>query len=186
VYHQLHVFTPADGAAGKATQKQKVDDISAAMVARLIQLGRVEPDFDVMTWCQDIRSYKGTQTQKGVHNLGKGITGQEDWKAAIKAQKLTPAYIHHMKNKPRKAPKSFHDKTVQLMVDHIRSTTYTSQGTDKITTPAEAEKAEGNRLLTYLYFSTSKWISKQNEKRGKRAKPPESAEMPENPTDDEE
>jgi hypothetical protein len=119
--------------------------------------------------------------------LGKGITGQGDWKDAIKAQKLTPAYIHHMKNKPKKAPRSFHDKTAQLMVDHIRSTTYTSQVTDKITTPAQAEVAEGNRLLTYLYFSTSKWLSHPSNKRGgKDAKAPKSAEMPENPTDDEE
>jgi hypothetical protein len=185
VYHQIHVLVPADAAAGLATRRATVDDTSAAMVERLIQLGRVEPDFDLMTWCQDIRSYKGTQQQKGVHNLGKGITGQGDWKDAIKAQKLTPAYIHHMKNKPRKAPRSFHDKTAQLMVDHIRSTTYTSQVTDKITTPAQAEKAEGNRLLTYLYFSTSKWIT-ENPGQGKDAKAPESAEMQENPTDDEE
>jgi hypothetical protein len=57
--------------------------------------------------------------------------------------------------------------------------------THRITTPAQAEKAEGNRLLTYLYFSTSKWIG-ENPGQGKDAKAPESAEMPENPTDDEE
>jgi len=46
------------------------------------------------------------------------------------------------------------------------------------------EKAEGNRLLTYLYFSITKL--KRQKPRGKDAKAPESAEMPENPTDDEE
>jgi hypothetical protein len=185
VYHQVHVLTPAEGAAGRATKTATVDDISAAMVERLIQLGRVEPDFDVMTWCQDIRSYKGSQTAKRVHNEGKDITGHKDWQDAKKAQKLTPAYILHMKNKPSKAPKSFHDKTAQLMVDHIRSTTYTSQVTEEVTTPAQAEKAEGDRLLTYLYFSTSKWIG-ENKGKGKDAKAPGPAEMPENPTDDEE
>jgi hypothetical protein len=187
VYFQNHVFTPAEGAAGKATTRATVDEISAGMVERLIQLGRVEPDFDVMTWCKDIRSYKGTQQQKRVYNLGKGITGQGDWHDALKAQKLTPAYIRHMANKPRKAPRSFHDKTAQLMVDHIRSTTYTSQVTDKMTTPAQAEVAEGDRLLTYLYFSTSKLLSRLSHPGGgKDAKAPKSAEMPENPTDDEE
>ncbi len=156
------------------------------MVERLIQLGRVEPDFDLMTWCQGIRSEKGTQQQKRVRNLGKGITAEKDWTNAIKAQKLTPAYILHMKNKPAgKAPKSFHDATAQLMVDHIRSTTYTSQATEEVTTPAQADKAEGDRLLTYLYFSTSRWIQKNPGQR-KDAKAQGPAEMPENPTDDEE
>jgi hypothetical protein len=175
----------AEVASGLATKRAREYATSTAMVERLIQLGRVEPDFDLMTWCQGIRSYKGSQQQKRVHNLGKGITAEKDWKDAMKAQKLTPAYILHMKHKPKKAPKSFHDKTAQLMVDHISSTTYTSQATEEVTTPAQAEKAEGNRLLTYLYFSTSKWIS-ENTGQGKDAKAPEPAQMPENPTDDEE
>jgi hypothetical protein len=187
VYHQVHVWVAADTAKSLVTRRATVDDIQAAMVERLIELDRVEPDFDPLTWYQGIRSYKGSQAKKKVHNLGKGITGQQDWDDALKAQKLTPAYIRHMRDKPAKggkAPRSWHDKKAQLMLDHIKSTTYTSQATEKITTTAQTQHAEGNRLLTYLYFSIGK--AENNKPKGKDAKAPESAEMPENPTDDEE
>ena len=156
------------------------------MVERLIQLGRVEPDFDPFTWTQGIRAYKDTcAATKALYNLGKGIAGKEDYKDAIKTNKLTPAYILHMSKKPtRNIPRSFHDKTAQLLIDHIKSTAYKSQAKIKITTTAQAEKAEGDRLLTYLYFSMSEWIGRKP--KGKDDKAPESAEMKENPTDDEE
>ena len=185
VYHQIHVFDDADNAASLVTRRATVDDIQTGMVERLIQLGRVEPDFDPLTWTQDIRSYKAPARKKAVYNLGKGITSEKDYVDAITAQKLTPAYISHMAKKPAgNAPRSFNEKTAQLMVDHIKSTTYTSQAGEKITTTAQAEKAEGNRLLTYLYHSVSVLLKRIP--KGKDAKAPESADMPENPTDDEE
>jgi hypothetical protein len=177
----------ADAAKSLATRRATVDDIQATMVERLIELDRVEPDFDPLTWYQGIRSYKGSQQQKKVHNLGKGITGKQDYEDATKAQKMTPAYIRHMKDKPAKGgqtPRSWHDKKAQLMVDHIKSTTYTSQATEKITTTAQTQHAEGNRLLTYLYFSLP--LKNSLKPKGKDAKAPESAEMSENPKDDEE
>jgi len=185
------VWDAADRAAALAVKRGKLDDIQAAMVQRLIQLGRVEPDFDPLTWSEGIRSFKGTQQQRKVHNLGKVVIGQGDYEDALRAQKLTPAYILHMTHKPargKKAKESFHDKTVQLLVDHIKSTAYTSQATQKITTTAQADKAEGTRLLTYLYWQhgTRVSTSKRRQPKGKDAKASASSEMPENPTPQEE
>jgi len=53
VYHQTREFLLDDYAKSLATRRARVDNIEKAMVDRLIQLGRVEPDFDPLTWMQD-------------------------------------------------------------------------------------------------------------------------------------
>ena len=117
-------------------------------------------------------------------------TGQGDWKTAIREHKKTPAYTEHMKNKhPKKATKAWHTRSHELLVDFIRSTPYSSQTKVKITTPAQAEQAEGNRLLTYLFYKRSEAESKKTAragKTGKGSKAPEATETSEDPTDDEE
>jgi hypothetical protein len=165
------------------------------MVERLVQLGRVELDFDPLTWMQDIqRAAKGSQAQVSKRNLEQGIYPLSDYKDAIKAQSQTPAYKRLMKDKPSShstpIPKAWHTKKQQLMVEFIKSTPYPSQATEKITTTAQTEYAEGNRLLTYLYHSRAiKQASAKHvrpDKKGKDSKEPEAAETSENPTNDEE
>jgi len=77
------------------------------------------------------------------------------------------------------------------LVEFIRSTPYSSQATQKITTSTQTEQAEGNRLLTYLYYhslasTSSKRKSALTTNKGKDSKAPEAEETSENPTDDEE
>jgi len=113
-----------------------------------------------------------------------------DYKTANKEHKKTPTYKNHMKNKhPKKNPKAWHTRKHELLVDFIRSTSYSSQAKVKITTPAQAEQAEGNRLLTYLFYKRSEAESKKTArtgKTGKGSKAPEATETSEDPTDDEE
>jgi len=164
------------------------------MVERLVQLDRVQPDFDPLTWMEDIkRVTKGFDpVRKAAHNLELGIYLYSDYKDALQAVKKTPAYKQHMKDNPcskhNPIPTSWYNKREELLVEFIRSTPYSSQATQKITTPAQAEQAEGNRLLTYLFRSLAatsiKHKSMATVDKRKDSKAPEAAEPSGNPTYD--
>ena len=170
------------------------DNIEEAMVERLIQLGRVERDFDPLTWMQDIqRAAKGSKAKLSERNLEQGIYGQGDYNDAIKAQKLTPAYKQLMKDKPTShtaIPKAWHTKKEKLLVEFMKSTTYSSQATEILTTTTHREQAEGNHLLTYLFHSRATQQARakhrEKDKKEKDSNAPETAETSENPPKDEE
>jgi hypothetical protein len=166
------------------------DHIEQAMMERLVQIGRVEPDFDPVTWYEDKCSVKANQQQKSEQRLALGIHSAEVYKDAIKAQKLTPAFVLHMEAKPkRRIPAAWHTKKEQLTIEFYTSTPYACQAQEEIQTLAQSEHAEGDRLLTYLFYAES---GKQtNKKRGKGTKEkgstaPEDTETAKYQTQDEE
>jgi hypothetical protein len=176
------------------TARTTRDAVELMMVERLVQLDRVDPDFDPLTWMEDIKHVtKGFDSRlASSHNLELGISLYSDYKDALQAVKTTHAYKQHMKDKPcskhKPIPKAWHNKREELLVEFIRSTPYSSQATQKITTPVQAEQAERNRLLTYLFHSLAATATKRKsvktvDKR-KESKAPEAVEPSGNPTYD--
>jgi len=72
------------------------------MVERLVQLDRVQPDFDPLTWMQDVQRMTKDldQVRLSQRNLELDISLRSNYKAAITAHKKTPAYKKLMKDKP--------------------------------------------------------------------------------------
>jgi len=194
MYHQRHVLTDADRATSVATARATRDAVELMMVERLVQLDRVDPDFDPLRWMEDIkRATKHlNQVLQAEHNLELGISSSRDYKNALQAVKSTHAYKQHMEDKPsskdKPIPKAWHTKREELLVEFFRSTPYKTQAKQKIKTPAQAEQAEGNHLLTYLFHSLAataiRHKSRETVDKRKESKAPEAAEPSGNPTDD--
>ena len=90
--------------------------------------------------------------------LDKGIYLQRDYKKACAAMNSNEAYLAVLNTKPKPGSKFLPDwkaNEIAAKIEFISSIHFPCQESEVIVTAQEEETAEGNRLLTWLYWTNA-------------------------------
>ena len=164
-HHQagLDILTsPADRVHAVGIHQAKLDMLDQGMVKRLVELGRVEVGFDPITWADDMAEKQkacGYPTSTKSKNFLAGIDsyGWKDYNTICATYKATNAYLEVLGKKPvtsrpLQEREDWRVLDTQATLRYYRSTVHAFESPPTITSVPKAEKAEGNRYLTYLYW----------------------------------
>ncbi len=170
--------TPAVRANALAIRTATPANVEAAMVKRLVEMGRVQADFEPSAWYADItaqRKADGATTQDVDDLRQLGIYGQRDFDAMIAAHKASDAYKQRKDEKPKSGKKAMADWRImdqEATVAYYRYTVFPFQeaeDAEDTTTIPQAEAAEGIRYLTHLFHIHSKQEKSKKWREGKKA-----------------
>ena len=163
----------------------QLDILDKRMVERLVELDRVEVGFDPITWADDMaEKQKLCDHSAGVKSINFlpsiGSYGHAQYNKMQTVYKATDVYKKLLGKKPistrpLQEREDWRVLDTQATLRYYRSTVHAFESPLTITSVPKAEKAEGNRYLTYLYWhhaSVSKKRKSDADQKEKGSKAP--------------
>ena len=155
----------AKGRAGAlAVARANFATVDEALLTRLSTLGRLTLPIDPLQWAKDMQTNAGGHdaTLTNRHLADNGIYGHSAYNTAVSAMKSNEVYKAVVDAKPPKGSNktpAWRTDEIAAKIKFISSNSFPCQSHEVLTTPQQQDTAEGNRLLTWLYWTNAERIS---------------------------